>query len=620
MDAEEAGTPVRDAGTPVREGSSWFLQQEAECSDMDGSEASEESEAEDLIDDAPVRQGNSLLLFQQQEAQADEQHLSVFKRKYCSPKEKVADLSPRLGAISISPIRGPQVKRRLFNPEQDSGLDLSLQNEAVDVVEPTENQVPSDADRTVRHVDGQTGGLNLNILRSANRKATMLGLFKDAFGVPYGELTRQFRSDKTGCFDWVVAAYAVREPFFESGKAQLRQHCRYTHVTYRPMPRGTVLLMLVSFNNQKCRDTVNKLIRTLFNVHELLLMLEPPKIRSVAAAMYWYKQSLTNATETFGELPEWIKKLILINHQTDEEVKFDFSQFVQWAYDNEYQEEHEIAYNYASIADEDSNAAAWLGLTGQAKVVKDVATMVRYYRRAEMNRMSMSNWIHNRKKKSKPGQWQPIVNFLKYQGVAMVAFINALKSFLKGTPKKNCLVIWGPPNTGKSWFCMSLMHFLGGRVLSHVNSNSHFWLQPLGDAKVALLDDATTVVWDYFDRYMRNACDGNPISLDMKHKAPVQIKCPPLLITSNIDVKADDRWLYLHSRLVTFHFPNLFPFEDDGSPVYQFNDENWNSLFTRLWRALDLSDQEDEGDDGDPAPAFRCCTRKTNESFGGGQL
>lgn len=38
---------------------------------------------------------------------------------------------------------------------------------------------------------------------------------------------------------------------------------------------------------------------------------------------------------------------------------------------------------------------------------------------------------------------------------------------------------------------MSFIHFIQGAVISFVNSTSHFWLEPLTDTKVAMLDDAT---------------------------------------------------------------------------------------------------------------------------------
>lgn len=159
------------------------------------------------------------------------------------------------------------------------------------------------------------------------------------------------------------------------------------------------------------------------------------------------------------------------------------------------------------------------------------------------------------------------------------------------------------------------MHFLQGAIISYVNSKSHFWLQPLYDAKIAMLDDATSPCWAYIDQYLRNALDGNPISLDVKHKALVQLKCPPLLITSNINAGKDDRWPYLHSRVVVFTFHNEFPFDKNGNPVYGLNDKNWKSFFSRTWCRLNLHEEEDKENDGDAFPAFKCVSGQNTRTL-----
>lgn len=187
-----------------------------------------------------------------------------------------------------------------------------------------------------------------------------------------------------------------------------------------------------------------------------------------------------------------------------------------------------------------------------------------------------------------------------------------MRYWLKGIPKKNCIAICGPPNTGKSMFCMSLIKFLKGRVLSFANSKSHFWMQPLAEAKLVLLDDATRATWDYVDTYLRNALDGNPLSIDCKYRAPMQIKCPPILITTNEDIKTNDRWRYLHSRVTMFYFNNPLQLDGNGDPQYCFTNSHWKSFFERLQRPLDLSEDEAEQEDGESVQPFVCSARGTD--------
>ncbi|ALP46953.1 E1 protein [Pudu puda papillomavirus 1] len=598
----------------------WFIVREADCSDLDSEEQgpSAESEISDLFDDSDLCQGNSLQLFHQQEGEQQERQLQLLKRKFLrSPKEKVeSDLSPRLDAITISPEK-QTAKRRLFEQQHDSGLDLTVQYEAPSISE-TQEQVATAAGS----LDSPPAGrreeevtlLATEILKSSNRRATQLCKFKETVGVSFTELTRSFQNDKTCGGHWVVAVFDVSEQLYESLKTLLQTYCTYFNMCRRVIETGSVSLMLLSFKANKCRETVIKLLKSLLQVEDYQLLAEPPRLRSTVAALFWFKSAFSPATSVYGEAPEWMKKQTLIGHQTAEELTFDFSDMVQWAWDNGHTEEAIIAFEYAKYAEENNNAMAWLNSNNQAKYVKDCATMVKYYRTAEMRQMTMSAWIAKRCRMCREdGDWKPICKFLKFQNVEIPMFMQSLKWFLKGIPKKNCLVFYGPPNTGKSMFTLSLMRFLGGKVLSFANHASHFWLQPLNMTKIALIDDATNSCWDYIDVYLRNALDGNEVCIDVKHRAPVQIKCPPLLITTNVNIRLNDKWRFLYSRINQYEFPNEFPFNEDGTPVYALTDTNWKSFFKRLWTQLELSDQEEEGEDGDTERSFRCGARRTTD-------
>ncbi|UQE90569.1 E1 [Trichechus manatus papillomavirus] len=622
-------------GTDSGEGCSneWFLM-EAECSDEndppeDVPDYDAATDVSDLIDDTEVEEGNTLELFRVQEHKQSQYQVTQLKRKYVPRSREqtkvLCDLSPRLNVLANSPEK-TRVKRRHLEQEGDSGVGLSLsfQNEVttMDENQPETMQVEGAAGNVNAGVV-QDVNINLNnnmrtitedILRSSNRKATLLAKFKTLADVSFTDLTRQFKSDQTCCPEWVIAAFGVPELLFESTKALLRPHCVYMHLKHLAGTAGLLLLMLVEFKTAKNRGTVRKLLQGILGISELLVLAEPPRRRSVPVALYWYKSGLSGSYIQ-GETPAWLKQQLTLSHQIGEELSFDFSAMVQWAYDHDLIDESKIAYGYACLADEDKNARAWLASPAQARYVRDCSTMVRHYKRAEMLNMSMSEWIHRRiQQVSKLGDWRDIVNFLRYQHIEFIPFLNTLKTFLKGIPKRNCILIHGPPNTGKSYFCMTLIRFLAGNIISYVNSKSQFWLQPITDAKVVLLDDATGPCWNYFDTYLRNLLDGNPICVDRKHRAPVQTKCPPLLVTSNIDIKTNDCWRYLYSRIACYKFVNDMPFKPDGSPEFALTDESWASFFKRLWTHLELSDQEDEGDDGDSTQAFRCGSRRTDES------
>ena len=144
-----------------------------------------------------------------------------------------------------------------------------------------------------------------------------------------------------------------------------------------------------------------------------------------------------------------------------------------------------------------------------------------------------------------------------------------------------------------------------------MNKQSQFWLQPLTDTKIGLLDDATYDCWSFIDIHMRTALDGNHICIDYKHRAPLQMKMPPLLITTNHNVKDDQTLSYLHSRIHCICFPNKMPLTDDGKPIYEINDCAWKLFFRKLANQLDLT--VPEKDDGVADRAFQCSARNSLE-------
>ncbi|AHI45083.1 putative E1 [Equus asinus papillomavirus 1] len=596
----------------------WFIEREAQCSDHDSSEEEIESpEVTDLVDNCIVSQGNSLALFQQQEREVCELQVQALKRKLgLSPEpQSIADLSPSLSRISLSPTHKPLVKRRLFSAEEDgersyetpntiaeAGHQVSKAGGGVDerlAMQNAEPEAPPD-----------NQNMHLYIMRARSQQAAMLGLFKETFSLSFNELTRPFRSNRTTNPDWVIAVFGVRECFYETAKETFKTHCEFSHLTLRPSGKGNIFLALCLFKNFKNRDTVKNLCRSILNVTASAMLCDPPKIRSPAAALFWYKSASSNAVSTQGPYPDWLASQVLVGHQRLDEGKFELTPMIQWAYDYGYVEEDQIAFEYAKLASVDANAAAWLASAGQAKYVKDCSTMVRYYRRAESQALSTSAYIDKRCKLAEEGgNWKVIAGLLKYQGIETITFIQALRHWLRGVPKKSCMVFWGPSDTGKSQFCSSLTRFLGGKHLSYVNAKSHFWLSPLAEARFAFLDDATTATWNYFDVYMRNFLDGYPVCIDRKHRHAVECKAPPMLVTTNLDMGNDTRWPYLQSRLTLFSFKNPFPLDEQNRPLFKLTDENWASFFTRLWGRLELSDQEDEGEDDCSAGALRLCPR-----------
>lgn len=589
--------------------SSWFIVHEADCVDVTNSldelfeDSTDCSNISNLIDDSvdEIDQGNSLALYNQQVTEECNSAVASLKRKFrkSPPEQSVAALSPRLQAISISPQRIGSSKRKLF---EDSGIgDDETTNTYQVEPEIRDNDCES---RTVQSACNE-------LLRCTNLRAKLLFKFESFYGVSYTELTRQFKSDKTMNENWVIAVFAASCELIESSKQLLKQHCDFIQLIEFDFSG----LYLVKFKHAKNRDTITKLISSLLNINERHLLCDPPRCRSTPAALYFYKHNITGKAFVYGVLPEWVAKQTQVNHQMAAQADtFQLSKMVQWAYDNKMTEEPAIAYYYALLADEDSNAAAFLNSNSQVKFVKDCCQMVRLYFRQEMKNMTMAQWIFKCCRECDGEEdWKVIANLLKYQGVNVIEFLTALRLFFKRIPKKNCILIHGPPDTGKSYFVYSLVQFLRGKVISFVNKQSSFFLQPLLDCKVGFMDDATYPCWSFIDVHLRNALDGNTMCVDAKHKAPQQYQLPPFFITSNINLKQEDSLRYLHSRVTSFEFPNKMPLDGQGDPVFKITDQAWKFFFLKLAKQLDLQDAENEP--RGPERAFRCHSNAVDESL-----
>uniref|UniRef100_A0AAU7E1Z3 Replication protein E1 n=1 Tax=Rousettus bat papillomavirus TaxID=3141903 RepID=A0AAU7E1Z3_9PAPI len=623
-------------GTDPGEGTSGvgagdFLDLEAEVTGDESSggedDSSDDNSLIDFFDDETDQApGNPMLLFQQQQAEEDARQVAEIKRKHLRTPDKVAlhALSPKLIAMTISPPRVP-AKKKLFEEDSGVGVSLELSHEAVGVIEtirpqvegdPTQGREEPEGEESVQleslectpNLSGREEGLCESsqpaaeqlpneadlgkdegselaaaILRARNKRACMYAEFKAVYGVSLTDLARQFKSDKTCCRNWVTVVYGLHESYYETLCGVLPEHCTYTHMQHIIGDKGPIVLMLLEFKATKNRDTVKKLLKSITNVNEERVILNPPNIRLPAAALYWVQRANSRVVTTTGTLPEWIAKQTMLGCLNSEDAIFDFSRMVQWAYDQNLTDEARIAYMYAQHADEDKNAQAWLASTSQAKHVRDCAQMVRYYKQAQQAEMTMPQWIYERcEQTDQEGDWKHVVQFLRQQLVEIIPFLGTLRDWLKGKPKKNTICIHGPPDTGKSMFGMSLMHFLHGAIISFANARSHFWLMPLTTAKVAMLDDATEAAWNYIDSNLRNMPDGNPLSFDIKHRTPVQTTSPPLLITSNIDITKEDRHKYLRSRVKCFKFDVPLPLGADGNPKLVLTDGSWKCFFRKF--------------------------------------
>lgn len=600
-----------------------FIDSEAICSDEDSDKENVSdigSQDADFVDNVCVNEGNHLALFQTQERQAEKQKVKKLKRRLqLSPPTPQGAQLPLSPVITVQPCKkvGPAAKRRLFTAPRGC-LSARSENEAQVTAAECQVQTGTSDGGSVTGSEqsyGESGECSMqftqSVLRAKSQTAVKLAVFKFCYAFSYCEITRIFKHDKTLNQNWVAALFAVEQDAFTAACKLLTKHCSCIVGMIRDHEKGPVGLCLFEFQTAKSRDTVQNLLQTVLNVSPQQCMLQPPKIRGQSPALFWYKATWNPQTFVHGELPEWITTQVMLTDRGAEQERFDLSQMIQWAYDNAVFEESAIAYEYALLAPVSSNARAFLACPNQARIVRDCATMANHYSKAEMARMSMSAYIDrmcNLNKQS--GSWVNIMGFLKFQHIDPLDFINAMRLWLRGVPKRNALCFIGPSNTGKSMFTNTLLSLLRGRVLNYLNHGSHFWLTPLTETRVALIDDVTAPCLQYIDTHLRNCLDGYVVHLDRKFKSSLQVKCPPLLLTTNIDFPSIDKYCYLNSRIRCFYFNEQCPVDDNGEAVLKLTAGDWKHFFQKLWSRLDLTDQ-DTDDDGSSG-TFVCTARSSN--------
>ncbi|QBR99475.1 E1 [Gull papillomavirus 1] len=463
----------------------------------------------------------------------------------------------------------------------------------------------SPAGGTTQEQDASQGAQLLQrILTAKNTRNTQLAIFKELYGPSYTDVTRTFKSDKTQSYEWVFVILGSASIAYEALRECLKTQTQFILCDVEPSKQ--LGLFYCGFNASKNREGVRRCLKH-FNVDVTNIPLcDPPNKRSITAALFFQRLMACH-----GEAPVWCRDLIATGELKNGEG-FQLSKMVQWAMDHNICEEGQIAFGYAQLAETDANAQLWLSSNSQAKYVRDATIMVKHFNRGRLHATPMTEHIAVRMREyvgeDDEEGWKQIIVFLRYQHVPLNDFLQVLRYWLKGRPKKSTIAILGVPDSGKTMFTMSLMKFMDGRILNYANSKSHFWLQPLLECKAAAIDDVTFPCWDYINLYLRPALDGTSICIDCKHRAPVQAKCPPLILTSNYDPRdvtgaGEERYVYkyLFSRISFICFNRVIP-QVGGRPRFLVLPEHWRSFLLKYKAELDLDLEEyDYGQSTEPA-------------------
>ena len=116
-------------------------------------------------------------------------------------------------------------------------------------------------------------------------------------------------------------------------------------------------------------------------------------------------------------------------------------------------------------------------------------------------------------------------------------FTKLFHAFQIGQPKKRWLCLQGRVNAGKTKLAAGIRHLLDG-VSINVNisddSRRSFQLGQAIGKRFVIFDDVTSIGFRMLDQSMREFLDGeHEVSLERKHKNPLQVIFPQGLITTN---------------------------------------------------------------------------------------
>ncbi|VUZ44505.1 unnamed protein product [Hymenolepis diminuta] len=117
-------------------------------------------------------------------------------------------------------------------------------------------------------------------------------------------------------------------------------------------------------------------------------------------------------------------------------------------------------------------------------------------------------------------------------GIVPAEFIDKLERVMdKRDTKINCLVLYGPTNTGKSLLCKIMTEFLLTGTISRRTENSSFAYENLLDRSVAILEEPKVNAANIND--MKQLLGGEAFEVAVKYKPMQYLQRLPVIITTN---------------------------------------------------------------------------------------
>ena len=129
-----------------------------------------------------------------------------------------------------------------------------------------------------------------------------------------------------------------------------------------------------------------------------------------------------------------------------------------------------------------------------------------------------------------------LTSFLDVNQIPVLEFCSNLKSMLDGGKgrKKNTMMIWGPSNTGKSFFVRALKKAL--IFTSDLVRSTNFKFSSFANSRLIHFEEFDpNTLSPCFQSTLKNLFEGDEELVDVKYSRPIKVYSVPIIITTNYD-------------------------------------------------------------------------------------
>lgn len=426
---------------------------------------------------------------------------------------------------------------------EEQTQDIENLLEQVEELEPVDNE--PDAHDFAQNSSTENA---MQRLRSAFFKFSVNkeGALDQGEGKSFFSLHKEMKNERTMQRNWAIFLKTPSLTQTVALEAALNNDC--DRIRTKKSDTHTYFL-LEYMKKQRSMNGLKQVISTIIKDTDILLGV--PKYKDTQFRT-WAKLFTTLISETAPEISG-----LLLDCEA-EGSGFNVEELFEWIEATEPKSIEVMLCNYREEARiGNPNAKNWLASASNITVAKKQFELWKSTIKGREMQLTVEQYILQRLMDYNDGDKDKVQKFLTYQGIMHYELLNVLRNWLHGKIKKSVICIFGPGNSGKSTFADALIEVLKGVRLCWDDNNS-FWKQAAIGKRYCLLDDVTMQCWRGLDSKERRSFDGGIVAVNKKFCEATEMKMPPLILTSNYDIRANEDFVFLVNRVTFIHFPKSF--------------------------------------------------------------